>query len=331
MIKKNETAIGIALILLEVSLILTFLTFAPYSVTAAIGINNVSVITNLTIGNVYPDIVNVSINEGNPIALIPNSTKLVSCIAVLRDYNGESDIVAVNATFYDPVNSTFTAADDKNNHYTNSSCQIINDIGIYNTYNTSDIYHAIANCTFEIEYYANPENWICHAIVNDTMSWIGENQNTQIISPLLALGLPDIIDYGTVNATEVSSEQQANVTNYGNVQVNLTLEGYGGVEDDDLAMVCSLGNIGTIDVEYEKYNLTQANPGQQTLTQFNTNYTNLTSSGAVPVRRFELDYRKNDVVNNAVKESYWRIYVPLGVAGQCNGTIIFGATTAPAS
>jgi len=36
-----------------------------------------------------------------------------------------------------------------------------------------------------------------------------------------------------------------------------------------------------------------------------------------------------NVVNDAINSTYWRIYVPLGVAGTCQGNIVFGATVAP--
>jgi hypothetical protein len=327
---KNETAIGIGLIFLEISLLLAFFSFVPSSVIAGIGTPDATVITNLTVGNTFPEVVNVSIDDdAASIALTPNATTLVQCMAILLDYNGDADIVAVNATFYDSVASSSGDSDDNNYHYTNLSCEIDADTGGYNGY-ADDPYLSLANCTFQIEYYANPEDWICYVTVNDTVSWTGWNSDSITISPLLSLGLPDVINYGTVNATEVSNENITNVTNYGNVQVNLSLEGYGAVEDDNLAMVCTLGNIGTIAIEHEKYNLTASNPGQLTLAQLTGNYTNLTS-GAPPIRQFELDYRTNDTVNEAIKQSYWRIYVPRGVAGTCNGSIIFGATQASAS
>ena len=107
------------------------------------------------------------------------------------------------------------------------------------------------------------------------------------------------------------------------------MEGYGTTPGDGLAMNCTLGNVGTIAIEHEKYNLTASTAGDVTLSQANSFYTNLTT---IPVvRDFELSSRTNDAANDAYKESYWRIYVPRGVAGTCNGTIIFGATQAAGS
>ena len=49
MIKKNETIIGISLILLEVTLLFTLFSLIPSTVIAGIG-NPVTVVTNLTVG-----------------------------------------------------------------------------------------------------------------------------------------------------------------------------------------------------------------------------------------------------------------------------------------
>lgn len=326
MANKNKAVIGVGLIFIEVTLLLFLFTFLPNSVMAGLGTPNATVITNLTVGNTFPEIINVSINDDDAsVALTANDTTLVTCIAILRDYNGDADINATNATFYDSSVSFYNDTDDNNYHYTNSSCEITADTGGYNGY-ADDPYHSLANCTFQVEYYANPENWVCNVTVNDSVSWTGTNYDEITISPLLALGVPDVIDYGTVNATYVSDENITNVTNYGNVQINLSLEGYARTPGDGLAMNCTLGNIGTIDAEYEKYNLTASNPGPLSHSAFDAVYRNVTS--APVINTFELAARTNDTLNEAIKESYWRIYVPIGVAGTCNGTIVFGATQA---
>ena len=137
----------------------------------------------------------------------------------------------------------------------------------------------------------------------------------------MAVGLPQSLDYGLVNATYVSEEGILNVTNYGNVKINLSLSGYAVNEGDGFAMNCSLG--GNISINYEKYNLTDSNPGSLSLSQFEASYVNLTSSPKV--REFNLNYRQDDTQNEAINSTYWRIYVPVGVGGTCQGNIVFGA------
>jgi len=327
--KNKKLLFGASLIILEISLFIMLFSIIPMAVIAGVGTPNATMITNLTVGNVYPDILNVSINNDDAtITLTANSTTTVYCAVVVRDYNGEDDISAINATFY---NSTLGDSDDNNTHYTNASCNFTKDFTSYNGYN-DDTYSVLANCSFEVQYYANPGTWVCRAYANDSYGWVDTeiDADNVTISQLLALGVPDFIDYGTVNATEMSRENTSNVTNYGNVNVNLSLEGYGFTEGDGNAMNCTLGTNQNISIEHEKYNLTDSNTTHpMTLENALTQYTNLTTTAVV--KNFDLSSRQNDTYNEAFNSTYWRIYVPLGVAGTCSGYIKFGATTADGS
>jgi hypothetical protein len=325
--KNKNPLIGITLILLEVLLLLALFSFAPQEVLAGIGSPNTNTTTNLTIGNSPPEIHNMSINGDAAIVLIPNSTTLVECAAIIIDWNGDADIAAVNATFFDSSISQ-SNPDDNNDHYTNSSCHINTSFGSFNGFN-DNWESALANCTFQVEYYANPGSWNCTIQANDTKGAIGTGLKQGTISELLSLGLPDIISYGLINATSVSDEKTINVINYGNVQVNLSLEGYSRYPNDGNAMNCTQGTIGNITVDNEKFNLTISTPGQLNLTQFQANYTNLTTSPIV--KQFNLTSRINDTTEDTLKPTYWRIYVPTGVAGTCTGNIVFGATQAAGS
>ena len=313
---------------LEIALLIFFASLFTYNTIAGVG-ENVTVITQLNIGNVFPEILNVSLNNEEDIALTPNETTLVSCMAVVRDYNGRDDIANVEALLYDS-SAIVPKADAGNDHYTNSSCEIIYDFGTYNTYVDDGNYTALANCSFHLQYYANPGEWICNVTVNDTYNWQDNQANTGEVLQLLALGLPETIHYGTVNATFVSDENVTTVTNFGNVMVNLSLEGYGAERGDGFAMNCTTGNVQNISIEYERFNLTETTPGPLTLSEFNSLYEALTSDPLEPlIRQFQLDYKQDDDPTLSQKDSFWRIYVPIGVAGTCDGHIIFGATTAP--
>ena len=307
-------------IFLEVILIVLLFSLFPTEVSAGIGENNVTVLTNLTIGNVFPEVSNVSIeNNASSWALTPNSSKRLYCTALATDYNGWNDITFASGVFFDNTSSSYGAANDNNLHYTNSSCSITQD----------GLYTDLINCSFNVWYYANSGTWNCTILVNDSKNKKAYGNDIINISSLLALGLPDFIYYGEVNATEVSDEKTTNVTNYGNVKINLSLSGYGFTINDGNAMNCTLGAIKNISLMYERYNLTNVHTGTLNLSQFTINYTNLTSSPVV--KKYNLDYRQNDVLNEAVNSTYWRIYVPLGVAGTCQGNIVFGATVAAGS
>jgi hypothetical protein len=305
--------IFIGLVVLELIFIVVLISFLPNSAIANPG-QSVTVKSQLEIGNVWPEILSVEVNDGADIVLIPNNTKIVACIAIVRDFNGHGDIKSVEAQFFDST-SSWNEADAGNSHYTNSSCDIDTTYG--------DEYTARANCTFNVQYYAKAGEWNCSVLVNDTYDWTDFNYNLSNVSELLAIGLPEVIDYGTVNATFVSDESIAEVINYGNVMLNLTLSGYARTEGDNLAMNCTVGSIGEIPIYYEKFNLSTTTAGPLTLSEFENFYINLTSIDVV--RRFNLDYKKDDTPTLSTKDSFWRIYVPRGVAGTCEGNIVFGA------
>lgn len=315
---KKKTLI--LLIFLELAFLIVLFSFLPKEVFAGVGQNNVTVITNLTIGNVFPEMANVTVeNNASSLALTPNASRIVTCSGTASDYNGWNDVKNASAVFYDNTLSSYYAANDSNSHYTNSSCTITQD----------GAFTDVINCTFSVWYYANPGIWNCTILVNDTKGKPGYGSDVINISSLLALGLPDVIYYGEVNATEMSDENITNVTNYGNVKINLSLSGYGFVLGDGYAMNCTSGAIKNISIMHEKYNLTVSNPGVLDISQANANYTNLTTN--VVVKRYNLNFRQNDTFNEAINSTYWRIYVPTGVAGTCQGNIVFGATVAPGS
>jgi hypothetical protein len=322
--KNNKNIlIGIILLFVEVSLLVALFSFAPQEVLAGVGSPNVTSISELGVANAPPVVQNTTINDDAAINLIPNSTKEVQCVAVIMEYDGEGDITGANATLFDSSTSQ-SNPDDNNDHYTNSSCDINMSFGSFKGV-ADHAYNALANCTFHILYYANSGNWNCTIIAKDTFNQTTADSGQGVVSELLAFGLPDSIDYGTVNATSVSSEQLINVTNYGNVQINVSLEGYGAFPNDGNAMNCSQGASKNISVELEKYNLSSSTAGTLSLTEFEATYINLSTTPVI--KQFELIFRTNDTITNAIKESYWRIYVPKGVAGTCTGNIVFGATT----
>ncbi len=313
--------IFVVCILLEL-LCIAFLAFLlPAHVSASVGQDNVTVPTILSIGNSFPEFIQVTVNWDNAIDLSPNATVTVYFEALIRDFNGEDDINSVSLEFFDSVVSSYGAANDNNTHYANSTCSIDTTYGDGNEVN--------ATCTIDLYYYANNATWNATFLVNDSQNSQVYGSGIATVNTLLALGLPDIIDYGTVNATEVSDEIQVNVTNFGNVAVNLSLSSYGATINDGWALNCTQGTIQNISVEHQKYNLTASNPGVLTFAEFDLNYTNSTS--AVTINQFDLAYQQTEGVVDATNGTYWRVYVPTGVAGTCTGNVVFGAVESPAT
>jgi len=322
--KKPNVKIFI-FVLLEISIL--FFMFSYFSPFASGGIGeNVTVTTYLDVGEVAPILRNISIQGGaDSVSLIANDTRKIVCTSAVYDWNNDTDVVNASAEFFDNSASFYGDTDDNNYHYTNDSCNIIYDFGSWNGV-PDDNYTALINCTHDVWYYSNPGEWNCTIQANDTEDLTDRINDNITIEQLLAIGLPESINYGTVNATYVSDENITNVTNYGNVELNLSLSGYAVTEGDGYAMNCTLGFNKNIPIDYEKYNLTTSTAGPVSLTEFDNKYINLSSSPVI--NEFDLNYRHNDTVNKAKNETYWRMYVPEGIGGTCQGNILFGATQA---
>lgn len=280
-------------------------------------------VDNITL-NSPPNISSINVDDdlfipSNEIDLIPAGTKEVTCSAVVTEYDEENSLANATGRFFDNVLSSYSAADDNNLHYTNNSCYIDYSYGNGN--------EAQVSCKFYVWYYANAQNWNCTIDVNDNLSIHTRGSDISLVNTLLALGIDSFVDFSLVDDREISNESKLNVTNYGNVKINLSLSGYGFRENDGNAMNCSQGVIKNISISNERFNLTGSNSGAINMSEFSNKYVNLTS--APDVKKFNLDYRKNDLVNDALNLTYWRIYVPQGVYGDCKGNIIFGAVQAP--
>lgn len=319
-VKTNENMKYIGLIVAEIVLLSIIALYLPNSVYAGVGEDNVTLLTLMDIGNSFPQVDNITINNNNPIDLVPNATTDVVIEIFITDYNGEDDISNVTGEFFDSVLSNYGSNDDLNTHYTNSSCIVDKSYG--------DGLQASANCTISLQYFANNQTWNFTVAVNDSLNSIGYGSELQTVNTLLAFELPGTINYGLVNATSVSEEIRANVTNFGNVEVNLSLSGYGSEIGDGNAMNCSLGAVKNISIYYEKFNLTDSNTSIVSLSELEDLYENLTTT--VEVKDFGLLHRQNDTAPyiDDTNTTYWRIYVPEGVAGNCSGNIVFGATQA---
>ncbi|MBS3088078.1 hypothetical protein J4226_05795 [Candidatus Pacearchaeota archaeon] len=271
---------------------------------------------NLSI-NTPPVFINITIEDfltspQNEIDLTPATQTQANCFGVVSDYEGATSMQSVLAELFS-TSSSFGASDDNNNHYTNSTC------GIDTSYGNEN--QAMINCTFQIEYYADSGNWQCQINTTDNYSSSILTSDTTSINTLLALGVNSPMEFGEMELEEVSPEAEARVTNYGNIQINLTLNGYGQTPLDGKAMEC-----GTTDIpiDYMKFNLTASNSSGLTLQQLETIYQNLTSSPTT--HEFNLDSRQNDMENEANKSTYWRVYVPQGISDDCMGNIVFAAT-----
>jgi len=321
-------------LILEIALIIFLFSFFSSPV---VGYSNetVRVQTLLNVINVAPEVLTVVItNASNSytnmnITPNPGTFKNVYCNGIVRDLDNSTYLSNVTAYLFQNSTSVF-AGDDNNTHYTNSTCFM--NTTVYNpTYgdDANGNYTANYSCLFIVQYYANPGYWNCTVTTANILNLNTTNTNVSGINELMAVTLPPTLNYGNVNSTYVSNENITNVSNAGNVMINLSLQGYSVYIGDGNAMNCSRGSVRNISIMYEKYNLTESNPSVSSLTQLETLYANLTSASVI--KAFSLNYRQNDVYDDAINATYWRIYVPAGAAGTCSGNIVFGATKAAGS
>lgn len=286
---------------------------------------NDSLISRVNVTNYAPKVVGVILDDnvtGAPreIELNPATVRKVWCNATVVDRNGKDDIILCNATIFH-ISSTAPAANDKNHHYSNNSCVMSNE----NTYNLT------CSCTFDVWYFANNGSWTCNmsAWDNGTLNLNGlsthnSSNGSAAIQPLFALNVPQYVDYGELSLGSISAEDEiVNVTNIGNMALDLQLYGFGGTVrplaynlENNLSMKCQLGNIT---VGNERFSVTSG--------QAFADMTNLSGQFRNPaaVATFNLAQRISET-DNSTKNTYWKIEIPeYSVKGQCNGTIVFNA------
>jgi len=317
---KYHTKLYVGIIAIAILFSLTLFILPQAIAPNVVGPNykNVTVQTFLNITHSKPDVFNVTIHEATNtslrnVTLVAGGSKGIICNATVRSWEGFNDIQTVNATLWHYASSSNDATDDNTNHYTNSSCTLNASTGPFTGWYI---------CYFDVLYYANDGSWICNVSITNSYTTVNPNftgvgNGSTILYPLYALNVTDGIDYGGVAVEDYSTpDRSANLTNLGNMNINITVEGYGTTRGDGLAMACSLA--GNITVENERFS---ASSGQAYGSK-----TQLTSTaGGVMIPGLTISKQINStLVENS---TYWQIYVPPNPAGNCTGNIIFTAVS----
>jgi hypothetical protein len=301
---------------------------------SVIGANqtNQTVIARVNVSNTEPNLYKVEIRVNGtsapPIDLTPGAATVVICNGSFQDINGFDDIATVNATFYD-ISVASDAADDNNTHYTNTSCETLTDCQVIPDSNNQN---GSCLCQFAVQYYANPVSWQCNMTITDS-GGLESNENSSFITINEVLGIDvesTTIDFGNISVTQTSEPIRQNVTNVGNIPINLTVRGFGGSNDSidhpghNLSMICDPSAGATANISFNNMRFDVNNRSQNVYGDM-TNITNQTSQIAnltIPKRT------TNSGFGNSSNSTFWRLQIPLGAAGICNGTIIFGAIDA---
>ncbi|MGV8141731.1 MAG: hypothetical protein ACP5NW_04805 [Candidatus Woesearchaeota archaeon] len=270
---------------------------------------NVTVWTYVNITNAKPEVLNVTIYDPTNITLrnftvAAGSTKTIYCNGTVRDWDGYNDVIHVNASLWHNATSNYDSSDNNNSHYTNSSCT--NNLSL----NGFMVWYV---CSFDVYYYSNNGTWLCNITAMDNYNKTGNRTGNTTFLPVYALNVTDGIDYGNVAVESSSSDISANITNLGNMAINISVEGYGARKGDGLAMNCTVGNIS---VSNERFSLNNTTPWSDKTPLTSGTVTNMSG----------LTIPKQTVPNTyMVNESFWQLYIPPNPAGNCSGFIIFTA------
>lgn len=266
---------------------------------------NVTVQTRVNITNSKPVVTSLVIYQETNlslrnITLNAGSTRIVTCNATIRDYNGFSDVTGVNATLYHSTNLS-TDPDDNNTHYTNTTCVAGSGSGYFVDY----------ACTFDVYYYALNGTWSCNVTAKDSYNKTGSSVNTTTFYPVYALNVTEGIDFGNVSVEEYSENKTADITNFGNMAINISVEGYGVTRGDGLAMNCTNGNISVSNLKFSNADVDWAS--KIALSQ---------TPQAVPGVTIPKQTIPNTLMTNT---TYWQLYIPPNPGGNCTGHVIFQA------
>lgn len=262
-------------------------------------------VENITIQNLAPGIGRILITS--PVDLAAGENTTVHCNATISENNTVSDIMIVNATFFQ-ASAGHNAANDNNNHYANSSCA--------NT--SSGIFEANYSCGFKLAYYANSGAWQCNMTIVDFSGVSRFSNISSSVNELMAIDAsPSIIDYGSLKATNISSTDfNVTIRNFGNIPVNVSIRGFAPNESMaylNLSMTCQNGNISNANQRYSTLN--GSNFAQMNPLNNESQLLNLT-----------LQQRTNDLAfGNDTNSTFFKLQVPALTYGICNGTVIFGA------
>jgi hypothetical protein len=267
---------------------------------------NVTVDTKVNITGAMPVIQSIILSQ--PLTLNAGSTTFVQCNVSLLDYNGFADIDVVNATFYSTTVAAI-GAEDNNTRYINTSCSAVSgqESGTLANY----------TCTFPVRYYALNGTWNCSVGVNDTVGLKTIAGNTTSVNALYALNItPTLLNYGDLAAGEYSNNLTANISNIGNLNINISVFGYGRNLSDNLSFVCDQGNF-TANLQHFASNSTADYNTKQPL---NATYQMVKG----------LTVNKTTNTSDSFNTTYWEFWAnQTQVAfGNCTGFLVFQAGTA---
>jgi hypothetical protein len=309
-----------AIVLLYVAFFSLVSLFSINTLEAASTYVNDSIAARVNVTNMAPKVVGLIVDDWtaspvNEIDLVSGWYRKVYCNGTVVDYNGKDDIIACNATLFYTGNRS-GQWNDMNEHYSNNSCILVR----------SGIYNKTFSCSFNVWFFANNGTWWCNmsawdngtANLNRQPAYNSSRDDAKI-NPLYSLNVPPVVEFGELSLGSTSTNKIINVTNTGNMNLDLNLYGYGSTKvpavENNLSMECRIGNISVNRMHFD-------NNSADTY----DNMFNLSGRFKGPkLMHMNIRQRKSEI-KNSTNATYWKIKIPqYAVKGTCNGTIVFNS------
>ncbi|VVB54352.1 Uncharacterised protein [uncultured archaeon] len=247
-----------------------------------------------------------NVNCTNPIDLTAADYVAITCNATFTDSNGCSDVTGANGTFWDSTSTTFTAADNTYNHYTNATCSRL-------------CAASLVTCAFNLAWVANATNdWYGNITIWDSdnqrynyTSGIQVNTITGTRGNTSSIPAGDFIINFSITYTggqvipgrTSDTDAVSTFHNTGNTKMNLEVNGSD--------MSCALGtSIPVANIKYDNKTLSHSSKCGTLATSLDNTCTSLSSYFLLAPGN---PYPKKDV--------YWSVQAPIPLKGPCNGRI----------
>ncbi len=254
------------------------------------------------------------------VALIGNNTVGILCNTTVSDSNGCADFngtVSGNSltgkVYEDSVG--IGCSESYLDCYANLTCKAVGSCtGGGGT-------QQVVECTYAMQWNADntsSNGWDGFMqIVDSGGLQVNDSDSTVDVAPLLSIHVDDTLDFGSVAANTNQSYSATNHStwNYGNVQIDLQLNG--------TALDCP-SSYTDIPVGFLHYNCTDYNQSYATLSAILTGTADGTSCTGFNLAK------SADTTTGPVappKKTYWGIGVISGAGGTCNGTVHFTAVS----
>src|SRR3989338_5693952 len=238
--------------------------------------------------------------------VLPNvgTTRTIHINGIIHDKNGEDDIASSTlALVFHKTTSTNACTADNNDCYRITTCDT--------NYTDGDDTQIAYNCEVPIQYFIDAtdaasiyaeDTWTAYIEVEDFVTAQGTLSATIEVNSLLALNLPDAIDYGTRSLGEVSSSTtniETTITQRGNTKADVQVSG-GNI-------ACTV--LGSLATSTQAWALTSVGHSASTI---------LTDALVATERNIDI---RTDESNELDVNLYWNIAIPAsGVKGTCTGS-----------